>query len=307
VKKLSSKAQKKFEEWSQKVRLLLKNKDESALNRLPMDCRWLQYWGRKLREQEPSDYLKVEKIEMDLLSESANALHSSYLSFLKKAQRHKKGTKIRLVEILRYAYYYGNYAHAFFIAGGKEEKAKKILSSFWRSYLDEIVEYKELLEDYQIMWILRLAKHSRDLGIKLEDRLFSKLEAEIKRPPDPILLKQCKNQLKKAEDRLNQNETITALILADQSLELFLKDLCIIFGCENDTRSDSGKPFVRWGVTEYLRFLDEIGEINENEKRNFFSFHEWRNCAQHKGLEPSARSIRMVIDEITKFIDEHLD
>lgn len=302
-----SKAHRKFNEWAQKVRSSLETKDESALNRLPVECRWLRFWGTKLRDEEPSSYTKVERTEMDLLSESADTLHSRYLSFLKEAQRHKRGTKVRLTEILRYAYYYSNYVHSCFIAGGKEGKAKKILRSFWKAHLNEIVEYREHLEDDQIKWVLRLAKQARDVGVELEDKWISKLDVLIRQSPDPILLERCEDQLKMAEDSLNREETTTALVLADQSLELFLKDLCMRFGCGNGTRSDGGKPFDKWGVTEYISFLDEIGKINENEKRNFYSFHEWRNCAQHKGLEPSLRSVRRVIDDITEFMHEHSD
>lgn len=301
------KAQEKFKEWTQKVRASLKTKSQSALNRLPEECKWLRYWGKKLRDEEPTSYVEAERIEMDLLSEAADALHNSYLSYLKKAQRHKKGTKVRLTEILRYVYYYGNYVHSCFIEGGKEDKAKKILRSFWKIHAKEVVEYMKNLDDHQIMWLLRLAKQSRDVGAKIEDQWISALEAAIRRPPNPILLERCKNQLQEAEDNLNRNETTTALILADQSLELFLKDLCMRWGCESDVCTDSGKPFGMWGVTDYLRYLDEIGEIDENDKRNFYDFHEWRNCAQHKGLEPSARSVRRVIDEITEFMRKHSD
>lgn len=296
-----------FKKWMQKIRLLLKTKDKSALNRLPEACRWLRYWGTKLREEEPSNYAKVERIEKDLLSKAGDALQSSYLSYLKKAQTHRKGTKVRLTEILRYVYHYGNYVHSCFIAGEKEDKARETLGSFWKDYLNEITDYVESLNDDQIRWLLRLIKQSREVGVKIQNQLVSKLEAITKQPSNRILLEQSENQLKEAEENLDKNETITALILADQSLELFLKDLCMRWGCERDTRRDSRKPFHKWGVIEYLRYLDEIGEIDEIEKNNLQNFHEWRNCAQHKGLEPSARSVRRVIDEITEFMRKNLD
>jgi hypothetical protein len=79
------------------------------------------------------------------------------------------------------------------------------------------------------------------------------------------------------------------------------------WGCFNEYKDERGKPFHRWGIPEYLNYLDDIGEIDENRKRNFYIFHDWRNFVQHKGLEPSVRIVRRVIDEITEFIFDNLD
>lgn len=179
VKELSSRAQRKFNEWAEKVRVTLQSDDETALNSLPTKVRWLHYWGQKLRKKEPRIYVQVEKTEVDLVGKSGIKLNDSYLSYLKKAQRHKKGTKVRLVEIQRYAYHYSNYAHTFLIAGRKENEAKEILKSYWGSYLNEIVRHRKLLEDYQIEWILQLVKHSEDIGVKLDERKISKLRARL--------------------------------------------------------------------------------------------------------------------------------
>lgn len=225
----------------------------------------LHYWASKLSQEEPSSLAKVEKEYINLNGEAAQKLHSDYLHFLANAQKHKKGTKIRLNEILRYTYYYSNYAHQCFIEGKKEKQAKEILKSFWKSHGEEILKHAER-EDYRINWVLRLAKQSQDVGVNLKNQWISRLEAMVK-PPDPILRMQSKNKLKMAEQNLNQEETTTALILADQSLELLLKDLCIRFGCESSTFNDKGKPFGKWGVTEYLSFLDKAGAINDYEKK----------------------------------------
>ena len=242
---------------------------------------------------------------MNLLNKSAKALYKDYLNYLERAKKHRRGAKIRLTEISRFAYYYGNYVHSCFIAAGREDIAKKILESFWKTQLDELIEYVDKLDDDQVRWILRLAKQSRDVGIEIEQQLISKLEARIIQPSDPVLLEQCKAQLKTAEEGLIRKDTIAALILADQSLEIFLKDLCTRFGCREDFKSDRGKLFGKWSFTDYLHFLDEIGELSESNKRNFYDFHEWRNCAQHKGLEPSMRIVKKVIEEIKKFMNEH--
>jgi len=298
-------ARRKFDEWAKRVRASLRNKSKTALNRLPEECRWLRYWGAKLRDEEPSSYREIEKIEMDLLNKSAKALYKDYLGYLEKAKKHGRGTKIRLTEISRFAYYYGNYVHSCFIAAGRKDTARKVLESFWKTQINEIIEYADGLEENQVQWILRIAKQSRDVGLKIDQQWISKLEALIVQPSDPLLLEQCKAQLGKAGESLTQENTIAALILADQSLEIFLKGLCIRFGCREDSRSDRGKSFGKWGLMDYLHFLDEIGELAEIDKRNFYDFHEWRNCAQHKGLEPSVRIVKKVIEEIKKFVEEH--
>jgi hypothetical protein len=301
---LLSKNRKKFDEWLQKVRSILKSADKSSLNELPTDFKFLRYWGEKLKIEDPKDFATTEKAYMSLACEVGDALNSDYLSFLKKAEKHAKGTKARLVEILRYVYYYSNYAHDCFIEGGQENQAKKILKPFWRAYGNEIIENKELLHDFQIDSVLRLVKQSRDVGIEIKNEWVSVLEDMI-RLPDPLLLAQCKNQLKNAEENLAQEETIAAIVLADQALELLLRDLCTRFGCDNDTLNKKGEPFRKWGFADYIIFLSKKREINKYEKANFFRFHEWRNSAYHHGLEPSVRLVRNVIDEIARFIEEH--
>lgn len=301
---MQSRAQRKFDEWFQKVRSTLEHRDDASLRELPVDCRFLRYWADKMKSEEPENFTRIEKTYMKLIGQVGLRLQNDYMNFLARAQKHGEGTNARLVEILRYVYYYGNYAHECFIEGGEEKHAREILQSFWDSYCHEIMKFRDRLEDFQIDSVLRLAKQSVDIGVKIDKQWISTLEDMI-RLPDPLLLAQCKNQLKNAEENLNQEETIMALVLADQSLELFLRDLCTRFGCDEDSLSKKGEPFSKWGFTEYLTFLSKREEINRYEKGNFFRFHDWRNSAFHLGLEPSARLVRMVIDEITKFINEH--
>ena len=301
---LNSKTRKKFDEWFEKVSSNLKRQDEAILSELPSDCRFLRYWAEKLRREEPEIFAKKEKAYMSLNSQVGQQLHGDYMNYLTRAERHRKGTKVRLNEILRYVYYYGNYAHECLIEGGAEEYVRNILKFFWDVYGTEIMKYGDRLEDFQISSVLRLARQSSNLGIEIQNQLISALEDMI-RLPDPVLIARCKTQLKKAEKNLNEEETITALVLADQSLELLLRDLCTRFGCDENTSSRTGKPFMKWGFTEYVAFLAKIGEIDRFEKGNFFRFHEWRNATYHLGLEPSVRVVRMVIDEIAKFLDEH--
>lgn len=301
---MPSRTRKKYDEWIQKVRSHLNRKDKASLDELAIDCRYLRYWGQKLRKEEPESFAKIEKLHMRFNGQIGQTLHNDYSGFLKKAQKHGRGTKARLAEILRYVYYYGNYAHECFIEAGEEEEAAKILQSFWDLYGSEIMKYRDRLEDFQIDSVLRLAKHSVDIGIKIESQWISSLENLI-RLPDPLLLAQCKSQLKKAEENLSQEETIIALVLADQSLELFLRGLCTRFGCDEDTLNKKGKPFRKWGFTDYVVFLSKIEEVDKYEKTGFFRFHEWRNSTYHLGLEPSVRLVRMVVDEIARFVDEH--
>lgn len=279
--------------------------DQAAIGRLPDECRWLQYWGNRIRHEDMVYYLQIERTEMRLLGRAAELMYRDYLSDLKKAREHKLGTKKRLTKILGCAYYFSNYVHPYLVAGGKEQKTKEALDSFWKGHLNEIMENLDILDGFQLQSILRLFGQSRDFGLEFEKEVVSKLESATSRLGNPVLLLQTEEQLKTAEHKLSEGETITALVLADQSLELFLKDLCLRLGCRDDTQNEKGRFFNKWGLTEYLDFLDKAGEIDENEKTNFYSFHEWRNCAQHKGLEPSLRITKLVIDEITKFINGH--
>ena len=169
----------KFSEWAEKVRSMLETDDESTSRALPTKIRWLKYWGTKLRKKEPKIYAKVEKTEIDLMGRSGTKLYDSFLDYLKNAQKHKKGTKARLAEIVKFAYYFNRYANPCFVAGRRENQAKKIIESFWKSYLNEIVNYRKLLEDYQIEWILQLARYSQDNDLELDERQISKLRARM--------------------------------------------------------------------------------------------------------------------------------
>ena len=299
------KPEKKFKEWADKIQDILATKSESKLDSLPEKCRWLRYWGNKLREDNSCNYKEFERIETKLLGKVAYILNNHYSTYLKKAENHRKGTKVRLNEILRYVYRYGYYVHSCFITAGKKSKTKKILQSFWNIYEKELSSYLNKLDDSQIEWLSRLIKQSQSMGIEIGDEITSNL-MELK-PPDAFLVEKCKNQLKEAEKNLVKHETITALILADQTLELFLKDFCIRWECDYYVTNVRGKSFIKWGIPDYVRYLWDIGEIEEKYKVDFYLFHEWRNCAQHKGLEPSERIVRHVIDKIAYFINENIE
>jgi hypothetical protein len=168
-----SKSKKKFGEWRKKLRETL-DTEKSNLASLPEQCRWFRYWGEKLRHEEPERYAEIEGVEIELLSKVADVLSKNYLSYLKKAQKHRKGTKIRLTEIMRYVYYFGNYAYSNYIASAKEDKARKILQTFWNTYQRELTDSAEKLNDSQVLWLLRLIKQSKDQGIEIESRSITR-------------------------------------------------------------------------------------------------------------------------------------
>jgi len=197
VIKLPSDRLKKYREWAEKVRSLLEKNDEPSLNYLPAAGRWLTYHAEKLEEKEPRNYAKIQEEFFGLLNESANRLHLSYLIYLKKADTHKIGTKVRLDEILRYVHYYMTYVHPKFLKSKKHKEARKILESFWNQYFNELVEHRKRLEYYQIQWIVELAEQSEMLGKELPKKQFSKIEAEIavRQESNLVLLEQLEKDL----------------------------------------------------------------------------------------------------------------
>ena len=117
----------------------------------------MRYWGKKLEDEEPEIYAKLREVEMELLGKAAEALGNDYLRYLKRAEEHRKGTKVRLYEIMRYVYHYGNYVHPCLLASGNEQKARETLRSFWGNYEEEIGKCLDLIEDkQQFHWLMRL-------------------------------------------------------------------------------------------------------------------------------------------------------
>jgi len=121
-----------------------------------------------------------------------------------------------------------------------------------------------------------------------------------------IGLQQAFEYLNKSKEALSREETGQALILADQALEYFLRDCCIFVGATENSiatsRDGKQKEFNRWGFTEYITFLDENKFLTQEEKSNFFRFHNWRNPVQHIGLEPSRKQSELVITSVDSFI-----
>jgi len=159
---LSSKTRKRFEELFEKVSSHLKNKDETSLNELPSDCRLLRYWTEKLRKEEPQTFLQIKKEYMLLNSQVGQKLHDDYLKYLARAKKHRKGTKVRLKEILRYVYYYGNYVHECLLEGGAGDSAKKILRNFWDVFGKELMKYRDILDD--LLFCARAGIGKTELG-----------------------------------------------------------------------------------------------------------------------------------------------
>lgn len=205
MNKLNSHAKKKFDEWVSKIRSTLQSDNKSDLNSLPDQIRWLQHWTKKIQKREPKTYSRIVKIETELKGKAGSELSEYYSEIhLKESQRHKKGTKIRLNEILRYVYHYGSYAHHYLISGRKKEKAKTVLRLFWRIYTGEIVKNRRLLEDHQIEWLLELAKLSRTIGLKLDEDQISKLRARAVKLEVLFMFFNVKELIQMGEELSNQ-------------------------------------------------------------------------------------------------------
>ena len=99
-----------------------------------------------------------------------------------------------------------------------------------------------------------------------------------------IGLQKALELLNKSKEALSK-DTAQSLILADQALEYFLRDCCAFLGTTENTviisRDGKQKEFNRWGFTEYMTFLDDHKFLTQEEKSNFFMFHNWRNSVQH--------------------------
>ena len=120
-----------------------------------------------------------------------------------------------------------------------------------------------------------------------------------------IGLQKALELLNKSKEALSK-DTAQSLILADQALEYFLRDCCAFLGTTENTviisRDGKQKEFNRWGFTEYMTFLDDHKFLTQEEKSNFFMFHNWRNSVQHIGLEPSRKQVELVISSVDGFM-----
>jgi len=114
---------------------------------------------------------------------------------------------------------------------------------------------------------------------------------------DP-LIKQSEEILQQSRNMNKKGQSLQALILADQALETFLRACCLRLGCTDETTltvsKDKEKNFKTWGMTEYLKWLGEKKSLGKKEKSDFFTFHNWRNQAQHSGLIPSPTQVSEV-------------
>jgi hypothetical protein len=123
-----------------------------------------------------------------------------------------------------------------------------------------------------------------------------------------VLVKQAEEILAKAKTLNKQNATLEALILADQALETFLRLNCLRKGCTDQTvmaiSKNKEKEFGNWGMTEYILWLSQKGVIGKKEKADFFTFHKWRNEAQHSGLAPSTTQVSSVIESIATYFEK---
>ena len=109
--------------------------------------------------------------------------------------------------------------------------------------------------------------------------------------------------LQTAETALEKDDTNGAIQLADQSLELAMKDSCMVAGCnENSTRD--GKPFEKWSFTDYVLSLSESNQLSRERKASFFQIHSWRNPSQHGGMSIHPKQAKQVVDTVKSYVGE---
>jgi hypothetical protein len=127
---------------------------------------------------------------------------------------------------------------------------------------------------------------------------------------DSFVSNQCLKTLETAKDRLRAEDTVTAILLVDRALELFLKESCVFDGCDEESvlkdHSGRAKPFDRWSFTDYIRYLDSKGRVSKTMKADFFQFHGWRNSTEHVGIEPSSRQVSQVVTVVEQYFEQEL-
>ncbi len=64
---------------------------------------------------------------MKIMGDAVRHLHRGYLNYLKMAEKHRKGTKARLTDILRYIYYCSQDVYPCFIEAEMEETTEKLM------------------------------------------------------------------------------------------------------------------------------------------------------------------------------------
>jgi len=120
------------------------------------------------------------------------------------------------------------------------------------------------------------------------------------------MTEQCLGTLEKAA-RTVTDDPANALILVDQSMELFLKDMCLRIGATEKTLLNalSGKPriFTNWGFTECVEYLDQNGAMSKEQRAEFLRFHSFRNPVQHVGLQPSEKQVLLIITAYREFVN----
>lgn len=301
---MSSKNQKRFNELFQKVNKSLSSNRKSSKGKLPEDFKYLRYWAEKLKFCEPKDFAVIEKEYMNVAGKVGDEFYANNYGYLKKADKHAVGTKARLVALMQFVYHYSRYNHICFIEAGQEEKAKEKLKLFWDAYGNEIIDNIQNLDEFQVDSVLKLMMQSKAIGVSIKNEWVLKAEKQLK-PPDRLILAQVKSQIKAAEENLDREQTIEALVNAVGALELMLRDLYVRLG-PSENNPDEKEDFARKSrFKEYVAFLFENGYIHDIEKGNLLRFNDWRNCVSRFGLEPSVRIVRLMIDEIKIFIDEH--
>lgn len=125
--------------------------------------------------------------------------------------------------------------------------------------------------------------------------------SQLLRDEENALDKKIEKKLTEVKEQLKRNETGSALILLDQVLEMCLRDECLKYGVTPESKIGE-KEFSSWGVPEYLRFLDSRSLLTKEQKSYFFKVHDWRNKAQHSGLEPKRELVEEALKKIASFV-----
>jgi hypothetical protein len=116
-----------------------------------------------------------------------------------------------------------------------------------------------------------------------------------------VLLQKAEELVAAAKSDLSSDATDEAVEKADKALELVLKDTCVQNGCTDQNVLDN-KPFSKWGLTQYVKYLSDNDKISKKEKANFFQFHDWRNPSQHSGLIIHPKQARLVVDSVEAYL-----
>ncbi len=298
----------KFESWVSKANSTIsecaeKGSSSTRCAVLRDAAKYVKYWGMKIQTENSELFReKVSKSEKQALEQSADCIIKYYKECAGLAREKRKlGSKGRVDELFKLAYYAESSAIPFWVRSGNLEKVRAILHEIVSDVAPEIPVNSER---FRIRTIARLLDYATRVGESVPTSLKERFA--IGADDQSIVRQECSNIIRRATDALATQDTISALILSDQALELFLRFLCRVSGCSDDTISKTGsrRQFPKWGFVEYMIFLEDKEIFTPEQKSDFLTYHDWRNKVQHLGIEPSARQTTKVISNIQDFMEQ---